>query len=155
MATCRLSMSGNTFQPICKESGDDECHTDGKGKERWAMIADNIWDMILGKAGALAGPLADEIIEKAKKEGRTFFKGNPQDNYPDQLDMYRKMMAEKDGRQDRMMRNCLNMQCILNNMKHIRAVRRRPTSLKTSRNAVLRLRAVQCLRKEPRFLISM
>ena len=66
-----------------------------KGKERWAMIADNIWDMILGKAGALAGPLADEIIEKAKKEGRTFFKGNPQDNYPDQLDMYRKMMAEK------------------------------------------------------------
>ena len=66
-----------------------------KGKERWAMIADDVWDMILGKAGALAGPLADEIVEKAKSEGRTFFTGNPQDNYPDQLDKYRQMMAEK------------------------------------------------------------
>ena len=26
-----------------------------KGKERWSMIADNIWDMILGKSGKLAG----------------------------------------------------------------------------------------------------
>ena len=66
-----------------------------KGKERWAMIADDVWDMILGKAGALAGPLADEIVEKAKSEGREFFTGNPQDNYPDQLDKYRQMMAEK------------------------------------------------------------
>ena len=66
-----------------------------KGKERWAMIADDVWDMILGKAGALAGPLADEIVEKAKNEGRTFYTGNPQDNYPDQLDKYRQMMSEK------------------------------------------------------------
>ncbi|WP_455639212.1 biotin/lipoyl-containing protein [Parabacteroides sp.] len=66
-----------------------------KGKARWSMIADDIWDMILGKAGRLPGPLAPEIIEKAKAEGREFFTGNPQDNYPDALDKYRKMMNEK------------------------------------------------------------
>jgi len=59
------------------------------------MIADDIWDMILGKAGRLPGPLAPEIIEKAKAEGRKFFEGNPQDNYPDALDKYRKLMNEK------------------------------------------------------------
>lgn len=59
------------------------------------MIADDIWDMLLGKAGRLPGALAPEIIEKAKAEGREFFTGNPQDNYPDALDKYRKMMNEK------------------------------------------------------------
>lgn len=66
-----------------------------KGKARWSMIADDIWDMLLGKAGRLPGPLAPEIIEKAKAEGREFFEGNPQDNYPHALDKYRKMMNEK------------------------------------------------------------
>ena len=66
-----------------------------KGKERWGMIADDIWDMILGKAGKLPGELAPEIVEKAEREGRKFFTGNPQDNYPDCLDKYRKMMKEK------------------------------------------------------------
>ena len=66
-----------------------------KGKARWSMIADDIWDMILGKAGRLPGPLAPEIIEKAKAEGREFFEGNPQDNYPDSLDKYRKIMNER------------------------------------------------------------
>ena len=35
-----------------------------------------------------------EVIEKAKAEGREFFEGNPQDNYPDSLDKYRKLMKE-------------------------------------------------------------
>ena len=65
-----------------------------KGKERWGMIADDIWDMILGKAGKLPGELAPEIVEKAEREGRKFFTGNPQDNYPDCLDKYRKMMKD-------------------------------------------------------------
>ncbi|NDV66117.1 biotin/lipoyl-containing protein [Bacteroides sp. 224] len=65
-----------------------------KGKERWGMIADDIWDMILGRAGRLPGTLAPEIIEKAEREGRKFFDGDPQDNYPDALDKYRKMMKE-------------------------------------------------------------
>lgn len=66
-----------------------------KGKERWGIIADNIWDMILGKAGKLPGELAPEIVEKAEREGRKFFTGNPQDNFPDQLEKYRQMMWEK------------------------------------------------------------
>ena len=66
-----------------------------KGKERWGMIADDIWDMILGKAGKLPGTLAPEIVEKAKAEGRQFFGGDPQKNYPDALDKYRKLMNEK------------------------------------------------------------
>lgn len=66
-----------------------------KGKARWSMIADDIWDMILGKAGRLPGALAPEITEKAKAEGRQFFEGNPQDNYPDALNKYRKLMNEK------------------------------------------------------------
>lgn len=66
-----------------------------KGKERWGMIADDIWDMILGKAGKLPGKLAPEIIEKAEREGRKFFTGNPQDNYPDTLDKFRALMKEK------------------------------------------------------------
>ncbi|TGY38802.1 biotin/lipoyl-containing protein [Bacteroides caecimuris] len=65
-----------------------------KGKERWGMIADDIWDMILGKAGRLPGKLAPEIVEKAEREGRKFFEGDPQNNYPDALDKYRKLMKE-------------------------------------------------------------
>ncbi|MDR1747419.1 MAG: oxaloacetate decarboxylase [Tannerella sp.] len=66
-----------------------------KGKERWSMIADDIWDMLLGKAGRLPGPLAPELVEKAIAEGREFFEGNPQKNYPDALDKYRKLMNDK------------------------------------------------------------
>ena len=66
-----------------------------RGKERWGMIADDIWDMLLGKAGRLPGELAPEIKEKAASEGRQFFTGDPQDNYPDALDDFRKKMQEK------------------------------------------------------------
>lgn len=65
-----------------------------KGRERWSMIADNIWDMILGKAGKLPGKLDEEIIRLAEKEGKTFYDGNPQDLYPDNLDVFRKEMRE-------------------------------------------------------------
>ncbi len=66
-----------------------------KGKERWSMIADTIWDMILGKAGKLPGEVAPELIEMAKAEGREFLTSDPQENYPDDLDDYRKKMQEK------------------------------------------------------------
>lgn len=66
-----------------------------KGKERWSMIADDIWDMILGKAGQLPGPVAPEIQELAKAQGRTFITTDPQANYPDELNKYRQLMAEK------------------------------------------------------------
>jgi pyruvate carboxylase subunit B len=65
-----------------------------KGKERFAMIDDNTWDMLLGKAGRLPGKLAPEIIAIAEKQGREFFTGNPQDLYPDQLDEFRQEMDE-------------------------------------------------------------
>ena len=66
-----------------------------KGKERWSMIADDIWDMLLGKAGKLPGELSPEIIAIAEKEGRKFFTGDPQDNYPDALDDFRALMRKR------------------------------------------------------------
>ncbi len=65
-----------------------------KGKERWSMIADNIWDMILGKSGKLTGELAPEITEMAKQQGFEFYSGNPQELYPDQLDEFRAEMKK-------------------------------------------------------------
>jgi pyruvate carboxylase subunit B len=65
-----------------------------KGKERWSMIADNIWDMILGKSGKLPGEPAPEILEMAKKQGREFYSGDPQELYPDQLDQFRAEMKQ-------------------------------------------------------------
>ena len=65
-----------------------------KGEERWTMIDNNTWGMILGKSGRLPGELAPEIIELAKAKGYEFTDANPQDNYPDQLDEYRKEMQE-------------------------------------------------------------
>lgn len=65
-----------------------------KGKERFSMIDDNTWDMLLGKAGKVPGELAPEIVNLAKEQGREFFTGNPQDLYPDALDSFRKEMDE-------------------------------------------------------------
>jgi len=65
-----------------------------KGKERWSMIADDIWDMMLGKSGRLPGPLSQELIDKAKEQGREFHTEDPQSNFPDALDTFRKEMAE-------------------------------------------------------------
>jgi pyruvate carboxylase subunit B len=58
------------------------------------MIADNIWDMILGKSGRLPGEVAPEIKKLAEEQGREFFTGNPQDEYPDKLDEFRKEMKD-------------------------------------------------------------
>jgi pyruvate carboxylase subunit B len=66
-----------------------------KGEERYSMMDDNAWNMVLGKAGKLPGPLAPEIIALAKSQGREFYDGVPQDFYPDELDKYRKEMKEK------------------------------------------------------------
>ena len=65
-----------------------------KGEERFTMIDNNAWDMILGKCGRLPGALAPEIIELAKSQGREFTDADPQSYYPDALDTYRKEMKE-------------------------------------------------------------
>jgi pyruvate carboxylase subunit B len=57
-----------------------------KGKERWSMIDDNTWDMLLGRVGKLPGELAPELVELAKSQGREFYEGAPQDLYPDSLE---------------------------------------------------------------------
>lgn len=66
-----------------------------QGKERFSNMDKNTWDMILGKTGKLPGTLAPEIVELAKKNNLEFFTGTPQDNYPNELDKYRKEMAEQ------------------------------------------------------------
>jgi pyruvate carboxylase subunit B len=63
-----------------------------KGKERWSLIADNIWDMILGKSGQLPGPVAPELVELAKSQGRKFETEDPQTYAPDCLDEFRAKM---------------------------------------------------------------
>lgn len=66
-----------------------------KDQARWTMIDKNSWDMILGKAGKLPGKLDDEIVALAKKNKYEFFDGNPQDNYPNELDRFIAEMEEK------------------------------------------------------------
>lgn len=66
-----------------------------KGEARWSMIADNIWDMLVGKGGKLPGELHPEIKKLAKEAGKEFYTGHPQDLFPDALDTFRKEMTEK------------------------------------------------------------
>ncbi|MBN1638161.1 MAG: hypothetical protein JW866_04285, partial [Ignavibacteriales bacterium] len=66
-----------------------------QGKERYTIIDNNSWNMILGTAGQLPGPLAPEIIEIAKQEGKEFYQGVPQDAFPDALETYKKEMVDK------------------------------------------------------------
>ncbi|HKJ43134.1 MAG TPA: biotin/lipoyl-containing protein [Sunxiuqinia sp.] len=66
-----------------------------KGKKRWSMIADNIWDMLMGRGGRLPGELAPELKKLAKENGKVEFTDNPQSLYPDALDSFRKEMDEK------------------------------------------------------------
>ena len=65
-----------------------------KGDERYSMMDNNTWNMILGKAGKLPGPLAPEIIKLAGEQKREFYTGVPQDAYPDVLETYRAEMIE-------------------------------------------------------------
>jgi len=66
-----------------------------KGKDRWSLIDDNTWDMILGKSGQLPGKIAPELKEMAKTQNKEFFTDNPQDLVPDQLDTFRKEMDDE------------------------------------------------------------
>ncbi|MCB0661163.1 MAG: oxaloacetate decarboxylase [Saprospiraceae bacterium] len=65
-----------------------------KGKDRWEFIDENTWDMILGKQGKLPGKLGEEILALANAQGKEFFYGNPQDNYPDDLEYFARKMDE-------------------------------------------------------------
>jgi len=65
-----------------------------KGGERWATIDKDTWNMILGKMGRLPGELAPEIVDIAKEKGLEFYKGDPQEAFPDELPKYRQMMKD-------------------------------------------------------------
>ena len=69
-----------------------------KGEERYSMMDENTWSMILGKAGKLPGPLAPEIIELAKEKGKEFYTGTPQDLYPDALEKYQRTFLRRCGK---------------------------------------------------------
>lgn len=66
-----------------------------QGKPRFSQMDKNTWDMILGKTGKLPGTLAPEILDLAKENGYEFFTGVPQDNYPDELPKYIRLMEEQ------------------------------------------------------------
>ena len=66
-----------------------------QGKPRFSTIDKDTWGMILGRMGKLPGSLAPEIVDLAKEKGFEFYTGNPQDEYPDELSKFRKMMAEE------------------------------------------------------------
>ena len=63
-----------------------------KGKERWSLIDDNTWDMLLGKSGKLPGPLGEEIKKLSSELGKDFYDGNPQDLIENVLEKNRKEM---------------------------------------------------------------
>lgn len=66
-----------------------------KGKERWSLLDDNTWDMLLGKSGQLPGPVSDDLKRLAAEQGREFFTGDAQALWPDALDEYRAKIKEK------------------------------------------------------------
>jgi pyruvate carboxylase subunit B len=65
-----------------------------KGQPRWTTIDKDTWNMILGRMGQLPGPLDPEIIALAKQKGLEFYTGNPQNEFPDELDRFRTEMKE-------------------------------------------------------------
>ena len=66
-----------------------------KGKDRWSLLDDNNWDMILGKSGRLPGEVGGELKDLAAAQDRAFFEGDPQDLYPDAIDEFSSKMEEK------------------------------------------------------------
>lgn len=66
-----------------------------KGKERWSLLDDNTWDMLLGKSGRLPGEVSDELKKLAKEQSREFFEGDPSELVPDCLEDLRKEMEQK------------------------------------------------------------
>ncbi len=65
-----------------------------KGRERWSMLDENTWGMLLGRSGQLPGPLGEEIQGLAKAQNREFFSGKPQDLYPDELELFAAKMDQ-------------------------------------------------------------
>ena len=130
------------------------------------MIADTIWDMILGKAGQLPGPVAPELVEMAKEQGREFETQDPQSYFPDKLDEFREEMKQNGwdfGQDDEELfelamhpeqyrayksgKAKADFEADLAKRKAARAVRRRPTSRLTWLSARLPRMLLQQVQK--------
>jgi pyruvate carboxylase subunit B len=59
------------------------------------MIDKDTWNMILGRMGKLPGALAPEIEQLAEQKGLEFYTGDPQSEFPDELDRFRQIMKEE------------------------------------------------------------
>ena len=66
-----------------------------RGKDRWALVDENTWNMVLGKSGKLPGEVHQDLKDLAAQQDKAFYNQNPQDLYPNELDRYRQMMQEK------------------------------------------------------------
>ena len=66
-----------------------------KGGERWSLIGEPVWNMLMGRSGKLPGEIAPELAAMAKKDGREYYTGHPQELYPDKLQHYRQDMLQK------------------------------------------------------------
>ena len=66
-----------------------------KGRERWSLMDDNTWGMLMGNSGKLPGELSPELKELAQQQGRELFTGHPQELYPDALDTFKEEMDEQ------------------------------------------------------------
>jgi pyruvate carboxylase subunit B len=82
------------FSQYVKNTALMNIFAEAKNEPKFSMIDKDSWNMILGKTGKLPGPLAPEIVELAKANGMEFYDGNPQDAFPDELERFRKEMAE-------------------------------------------------------------
>ena len=67
-----------------------------KGRDRWSIISDNTWGMLMGRSGQLLGPLGEELQAIAINEKREPYTGVPQDLYPDELEIFAAEM-DKNG----------------------------------------------------------
>ena len=101
-----------------------------QGKERYSMIDENSWSMILGKSGKLPGPLAPEIIELAKKQNKEFYTGVPQDAYLTNLTSLEKKCTTTIGTRAKTMKNYSNLQCTKTNIETINREQQRKISRK-------------------------
>ncbi|MEZ4883728.1 MAG: biotin/lipoyl-containing protein [Chitinophagales bacterium] len=66
-----------------------------KGKERWSIMGEDVWDMLTGRSGKLPSEIAPELVAMAKAQGREFYTGHPQELYKSKLEFYRQDMLQK------------------------------------------------------------
>lgn len=66
-----------------------------KGKDRWTIMGETVWNMLMGRSGNLPGEIAPELAALAREQKRKYYTGHPQDLYPNKLDYYRQDMLQK------------------------------------------------------------